>query len=424
MIFSKHVLRPWLVCVSAALFFFYEFVQMGLFNAIGDELRQTFSMNATQLGQLSARYFYADVSFLFFVGILLDRFSVRMIVLAAMWLTILSTLLFALSHSLLLANISHFATGIGNAFCFLSCIKLATNWFPPRHLALVIGVMVSIAFVGGIVAQTPFSYLADAIGWRQAVLVDVVLGFGILMIIYWFVYDQPAHLIVADQPIESIPIPTKDKVIAVILNMQNWFAGLYTCLLNLPIFLLGELWGITYLMTRYPLSKERASIITSMLFIGTMIGAPLSGWLSDRLRKRRLIMIWGAIFSLITISMIYVSDLTFLELVALFFSLGFFTSTQVISYPLIAESNPHGSTGTATGLASLLIMGGGAVFQPLFGRLLDLHWDHTSSHGIPIYKVHDYLEALLILPIGFVISLIAAWLLRETGQSNIKPQHS
>lgn len=422
MIFSKHALRPWLVCVSAALFFFYEFVQMGLFNAIGDELRQTFSMNATQLGQLSARYFYADVSFLFFVGILLDRFSVRMIVLAAMWLTILSTLVFALSHSLLIANISHFATGIGNAFCFLSCIKLATNWFPPRHLALVIGVMVSIAFIGGIVAQTPFSYLVNRIGWRQAVLVDVILGFGLLTIIYLFVYDQPAHLIVADQPIESIPMPTKDKVIAVILNMQNWFAGIYTCLLNLPIFLLGELWGITYLMARYPLSKERASIITSMLFIGTMIGAPLSGWLSDRLRKRRFIMIWGAIFSLITISMlIYAPGLTFLKLVALFFLLGFFTSTQVISYPLIAESNPHGSTGTATGLASLLIMGGGAVFQPLFGSLLDHYWDHAISNGIPVYKPHDYLEALLILPVGFVISLIAAYLLRETGaQSNIK----
>src|SRR6185312_3755526 len=121
--------QPWLVCLSAALFFFYEFVQMGMFNSISEDLMKAFNISATQLGHLSAFYFYADVLFLFPAGILLDRFSIRLILLITVAVCCIATFIFALSTSLWLAEISHFAAGIGNAFCFLSCIKLCSRWF-------------------------------------------------------------------------------------------------------------------------------------------------------------------------------------------------------------------------------------------------------------------------------------------------------
>ena len=152
-------IQPWLVCLSAALFFFYEFIQMGMFNSISQELMHDFSINAGQLGLLSATYFYADVIFLLFAGILVDRISIRTIILSAMVMVVLSTITFACSQSFRLAAFSHFIAGIGNAFCFLSCIKLATRWFPSQRLALVMGVMITIAMAEGIVAQTPFDFL-------------------------------------------------------------------------------------------------------------------------------------------------------------------------------------------------------------------------------------------------------------------------
>src|SRR5436189_5479192 len=94
--FSKY--QPWLVCLSAALFFFYEFIQMGMFNSISQELMHDFSIKAGQLGFLSATYFYADVIFLLFAGILVDRFSIRVIILTAMVMVVLSTFLFSLSR--------------------------------------------------------------------------------------------------------------------------------------------------------------------------------------------------------------------------------------------------------------------------------------------------------------------------------------
>ena len=45
---SESKFLPWIVCFSAALFFFYEFIQLNMFNAISAQLMQTFSLNAEQ----------------------------------------------------------------------------------------------------------------------------------------------------------------------------------------------------------------------------------------------------------------------------------------------------------------------------------------------------------------------------------------
>ncbi len=413
--FSK--IQPWLVCLSAALFFFYEFIQMGMFNSISQELMHDFSINAGQLGFLSATYFYADVIFLLFAGILVDRFSIRRIILSAMVMVVLSTILFAFSQSFEIAAFSHFIAGIGNAFCFLSCIKLATRWFPTQRLAFVIGIIITIAMAGGIVAQTPFALVVHAIGWRNAVMINAGLGMFITVLIYCFVHDYPKHQLskkMADV-VASKPISVMKSIRLSLRNKQNSLAGIYTCLLNLPIILLGALWGSLYLTQVHHLEKTQASLVATMIFLGTIIGSPLVGWLSDFISRRRLLMIIGAVFSLlILLAIMFIPVLHFSTLVILFLLLGFFTSTQIISYPLIAESNPRHLTGTSTSLASILIMGGGAVFQPLFGWLIDLHWDQTFLQGVPLYSASNFHYGMAIMPIAFIVSLIAACCLRET----------
>ncbi|MCZ6914267.1 MAG: MFS transporter [Rickettsia endosymbiont of Ixodes persulcatus] len=408
--------QSWLVCLSAALFFFYEFIQMGMFNSISQELMQAFSINAGQLGFLSATYFYADVIFLLFAGILVDRISIRTIILSAMIMVVLATILFAFSHSLQLAAFSHFVSGIGNAFCFLSCIKLATRWFSSQRLAFVIGIIITIAMMGGVVAQTPFTLLAQALGWRGAVLANAGLGIIITFIVYALVRDYPKHQTLEVMAEKSgVPSSIRKSILSVLLNKQNGLGGIYTCLLNLPIILLGELWGIMYLTQVHHLLKTQASLVATMIFVGTILGSPFVGWLSDTIGKRRLPMIAGALLSLlILLCIMFLPGLNFFTLLILFLLLGIFTSTQIISYPLIAESNPRHLTGTSTGLASILIMGGGAVFQPLFGWLMDLHWDQMLNRGVAIYSPSNYLYGLAIMPIAFVVSIIAACLLRET----------
>ena len=144
-------MRSWAVVMIAALFFFYEFIQMNMMDAISGQLLKSFPINADGLGDMSSYYFLANVIFLLIAGTLLDRYSTRRIILCSLGICVLGTALFSISTSMFWITVCRFITGIGGAFCFLSVLRLATRWFPARKMALATGVIVTFAMSGGLV---------------------------------------------------------------------------------------------------------------------------------------------------------------------------------------------------------------------------------------------------------------------------------
>lgn len=398
----------WVVCLSAGLFFLYEFFQLNIFDVINQSLREDFHIDATQLSWMSSTYLWADILFLLPAGLILDRFSTRKVILTAMFVCVVGTIGFAVTESFFLASFFHFLSGIGNAFCFLSCVVLVSHWFPPRRQALVIGSLVTMAFIGGMMAHTPFAYLNDLFGWRRALLIDGVVGAFLILWIYLIVQDSPeespAHKLTNEGQIRS-------SFMKALSNKQNWLAGLYTSLLNLPIMVLCALWGASYLQVAHHLSDIAASNVVSLIFMGSVVGCPLVGWLSDTQGRRKPLMIFGAIATLITTIPLFINVvLTQMSLSILFFALGLFTSTQVISYPLVAESNQPENTGAATGIASVIIMGGGGVAQVLFGWLMT----HHAGTNVTAYTVSDFQFAMWMFPVAAIAGLVAVLMTRET----------
>src|SRR5579872_6322308 len=91
---------PWLVVFTASLFFFYEFIQTQMFNSLSPFLLKEFKISATTLGYVSSGYFLADVLLLFPAGMILDRFSPRKVILMAMWIAVITTIIFGFSHAI------------------------------------------------------------------------------------------------------------------------------------------------------------------------------------------------------------------------------------------------------------------------------------------------------------------------------------
>jgi len=420
---ETRAITPWLVCFAAAAYFFYEFIQMNMFNAISADLMRSFNISGIQLSRMSSAYFYADVVFLFPAGMILDRVSTRKIILMALGICVISSVLFAGAHNLWFAIACHFAAGIGNAFCLLSCMMLASRWFSPRQLALVTGLIVTFAMAGGALAQTPLVILTEHVGWRMALLINGLLGAVIWGINWWYVYDRPSN----PERDFSRNFQTKHTakpsfwagIALAAANKQTWLCGIYTSFLNLPLMVLGGLWGGLFLQQTHGFTSRNAATASLMLFVGTIVGSPLVGAISDNIRRRRSPMIIGAILSLIfTVAMISVAHLSFFMACALFFAIGLFTSSQVISYPLITESNQRTITGTSLGIASSIIMGGAGLAQQVFGHIIDNYWDKTLVDGVPQYTSVAYHHAMLIFPVTLVIGLICALVVKETFCEN------
>ena len=403
---SKDRYKPWLICLSAGLFFFYEFIQLNVFDVINQVLRRDFNVDATQLGLMSSSFIWANVLFLLPAGFILDRVSVRHVLLLALFICVFGTFGFSITTSFAWASFFHALTGIGNAFCFLSCIILVSRWFPPRQQAFVIGCIVTMAFIGGITAHTPYAYLNAQLGWRRAVFIDGMLG---VLILAWIA------IVVQD----NTPLPTKQKhsfpwllsFKQSLFNRQNWLVGAYIACLNLPIMVLGALWGGSYLQVVHHLNIIDASNIISFIFIGSIIGCPIVGWLSDKHSKRKPMMILGATATFLTALPLTTGVFLSKEvLIVLFLGLGVFSSTQVIGYPFIAESNSKSNTGISTAIASIIIMGGGGMAQILFGRLMQKHAGAEILH----YSIADFNYAMWMFPVTSILACLAALLSRET----------
>lgn len=405
----KKMVQPWLVCFSASLFFFYQFVQGNMFASIADHVMRDFQIEANQLVLLSSTYYLANVVFLFVAGILLDRFSIKKILLLSMFFCMASTFILAYTEQFYVALICRFVAGVTSAFCFLAPVRLATRWFPPKRMALVTGAIVTMAMTGGLLAQYPLTKLVLHIGWRGAVLDVAWLGLAMFVMMILWIKDKPPEY---EMP-EHQTIPMLDAWRGC-LNRQPLFAGLYTSLMNLPIAVLGAAMGKLYLMERLNVAQADASMVNGMLFLGAMLGGPMVGYFSDRLGKRLYPMKLGALVSLVIVLAILYANVSVSLMALLFFLLGFTTAAQVISYVLVAESSSPVMIATSMSVVSILTQGGYMVYQNIFGAILVRSGHMTMVDNTPVYDLASYQTAALILPAAFLISLALVFGLKET----------
>lgn len=415
---TRYTKLAWAVTITSALFFFYEFIQMNLFNTINTQLRTEFNLDSIQIGQLFSMYFYANALFLFAAGSLLDRYSTKKLLLGAIAICTTGTFIFALADVYWVAAVGRFLIGAGASFCFLSCIRIASRWFAPHRMAFVTGVVVTLAMLGGLVAQAPFALLINFLGnWHHALLLNAFLGVIIFTATVFIVRDYPpdAQDVAKEEKaqLDNLGLIACLKLAA--LNPQNWIAGLYTTLMNLPVFILGGLWGVLYLQKVRGITAEQASIATTLFFVGVIFGSLIFGWVSDHIERRVLPMIVGAVLSLVTIAILmYVPNLSLTMLIILFFLIGFITSSQVLTYPTVAELNPTYLTSTAVSIESFCIMASGFIVPPLFGWLMQQSSGNKVVNGIVDYSAHSFDMAMLIIPASFIVALLLTFVMRET----------
>ncbi|MDA8561779.1 MFS transporter [Gammaproteobacteria bacterium] len=364
---------------------------------------------------VASLYYYFDIIDIF-ISILIEAVLILFII-----FSLRLTKSVHITRELLL--VSYFILLTFISFKFQGLISPSSLWYASIPLICVInggrltGLVVTMAMLGGLVAQTPLALLSNWIGWKYAVLMDAGLGIIIFIAIALVVQDYPPehHEKHAADKAHLQSLGFFKSIGLVILNPQNWYGGIYTALMNLPVFLLGALWGIHYLMQAHNLTLMQGSYATTLFFVGIILGSPFFGWMSDHIGRRVLPMMLGAVLSLsVMLILLFLPNLSFVSILFLFFLVGFITSSQVLSYPTVAELNPTSLTSTAVSIVSTVIMLSGVIFQPLFGLAMQWHWDHKVIDGAPIYSSSDMLNAMLIMPIAFVVALIVTCLIKET----------
>ncbi len=425
------LLSPWTMCLVGAMFYTYEYFLRIAPSVMTSGLTHSFAIDATQLGNLAAFYYYAYSPMQIPVGVLLDRYGPRRLLTLACLACVLGTFLFASSNYLGFAQLGRFLMGFGSAFAYVGVLKLATLWLPPERFAMISGLTAALGTVGAMVGDMTMTALVDRLGWRNTLFISVVLGVILTIVLWRVIRDKPSGKV---KPAAGQAVDTEDGEPAVdcehrisfnyvlsglwniIKKPQMWVIGFIGCLLYLPSSAFAELWGIPYLESAHGYGTVAASIAVSMLFFGFTLGGPLMGYLSDKFSSRRLPMTFGAIFAAVFVSIIvYMPHLSHLSINILLFLFGVSYGAQVIVFAVGRESSPERLSGTAIALTNMFVMLGGMLFQPMIGYLLDFHWQGHLVHGLRVYSVADYQFALASLPISLLVAAVLTFFIRETG---------
>lgn len=404
----------WIMWLTSVLFVFYKYVIEVYPSVITKLLMVDLKIDAAWFGSLAASYYYSYTLFQIPAGLLIDRFGIRKMTTAAIFLCALGAYFFSQSHSLLFASASRFLMGLGGTFAILSTLKLSANWFPSSLFAFLTGLMLTLGTLGAVFGQAPLALYMHAIGWRGA-LFDVAL-FGLILACAFFfiIRDKPQTIKQIKNEKAEKKIPLGTALLQTLKHQQTWVLSVYSGLSFAPVMAFGGLWGVSFLETKYSHSTATAGFLSSLIFIGFAFGAPLWGWLSTRLGKRKPTMFWGSVCAFfILLFILYAPIHSIVLLGTLLFLFGFSLSAFLLSFSMIHESNIPMLTASAIGIMNTLNGLFGAITDPLIGFILDLGLGRKSLNT-NVFITKDFEIALSFLPLYLIACLGLLFFIKET----------
>lgn len=410
---QKDSYKAWLILACGWAFYLYEYILRVSPSVMVPQLMLNFNVTSSALGLLASFYYFSYVALQVPCGVIVDSLGPRRIITLSALLCFFGSIIFAQSEVLWAAQTGRFFMGAGSACAYLSCMKIATEWFHTDRFALISGISMFMGTLGGSFGGLPFAVLVNAVGWRSSMLIFAFVGLLLSVVAFLFIQDSPANSL---EKKEEVPFQGMLKGLKIISsNPQSWLVALYGCLTYLPLSAFAELWGVPFLMQRYGISNDKAALGSLYVFIGMGFGSILAAWISKIVKSRKKVMSGSALGTLGLFSLIFYGPSCPLGLTfGLLFFGGLVSGGQILYFAVSKEANPSWASGTAIGFVNCGVMISGVIFQPLLGVLLDQTWDGRMKGGLPFYTVYNYQIAFSAVCIALLLGWFLTYFIKET----------
>lgn len=401
----------WLLAV---VFYLYQYILRVSPSVMQQEIMGSFAIDGHGFGSLAAvgTFFYAILQIP--AGVLSDLYGARRMIILSIFLCTVGVALFGYTDSLHLAYLARSFIGIGSACAFLCVSKVSSDWFPVEKKSLLFALTVMIGTCGALLGGAPLELMNNGFGWRSSFYMLAGLGVVILVANLFFLRDR----VIAD--ISSSVMPSRDEtwqaIKEVFKSLFCWMYAIVAVGIYLSISVFADLWGVSFLMLKYELSRTVAAQAVSMIYIGTCFGVIAAAWLSGFFKDRRLIIGGSALIVACLLTFIVFGNINALwAIYAIMFVIGFAAGGEVLCFSSSCEVMSTSVAATVTGFINFVVTLGAALIQKQIGQVLNMLWDGTMTEsGLPLYTIQDYQGAMSLVIIVTLSSFVLSFFLKDS----------
>ena len=403
---SAAAVGAWLL---VAVYYLYQYALRSAPSVMMPELTEAFGVDALGVSAIVGMFYYGYSPFSLVAGAAIDRYGAKRIIPFGAALVGLGAILFG-TGNVAAANVGRFLQGAGGVFALVGAVYLITKNFPVSLAASFIGATQMFGMAGGSAGQFLVGpMIKGGVSWGQFWICAGVAGLVLSGCLLAFLPKEPPRRQAGGLAAVLGSLKT------VFANPQSILCGLISGLLFIPTTIFGMTWGVRFLQEARGREYEAAVALAATVPLGWMIGCPLLGFISDKLGRRKPVILGGSAIMLGVLAWILFGDPAILRGPVVGILLGVASGAAMLPYSVIKESNPPELGGSATGVINFINFTFSALLGPVFGSRLVQEPGSSDAAALASYQA-----GFAPLLYGIAIALALSFFLKETGPAGRK----
>ncbi|PKH43802.1 Cyanate permease [Nocardioides alpinus] len=406
----------WLVALAVYVLAVFHRSSLGVAGIIAAD---RFHISATSLAAFTVLQLVVYAGMQVPVGVLLDRFGSRAMLLCGLVLMTAGQLGFAFSGSFGIAVLSRAVLGAGDAMIFVSVIRLVTAWFLVRQGPMVTQLTGLSGQLGAIAAAGPLAYLLHTLGWTKAFALTSSLGVVLLVAVVLVVKDSPYRR----DEVVAIKLRALAGSVRTVWGNPGTRLGMWSHFVSqFSATVFALLWGYPFLVQGLGWTPTGASTLLMAMTAWAVVSGLALARLVARLPYYRSWIVVGVVIAMVvpwTAVLLWPGAAPDWLVVVMAFATASGGPAAMVAFDLARSFTPTHQTGRANGLINVGGFTASLLTMALIGIVLDL----SNPGGMDAYTLDDFKLALAVQYVFWALGIVQTLRYRRRGLAHLARVH-
>jgi MFS family permease len=407
----------WLVALSVYVLAVFHRSSLGVAGLLAQD---RFDISATQLSFFTVLQLVVYAGLQIPIGVLLDRFGSRVLLITGLALMTVGQLTFAFATSFPVAVAARAVMGAGDATIFVSVIRLVTLWFLVRQAPLITQLTGQVGQVGAIVAAAPLSIALRNLGWTHTFALASALGLPLMVLVALTVKDTPYRR----EEVVRVKMRALGRTLRLVWGNPGTRLGMwshFTSQFSATVFTL--LWGFPFLVRGEGLSSGTASALLIVMTAWVIVSGLVLGTLVSRFPYYRSWLVLGIVASMAlgwAVVLLRSTPAPLWMLVVLVCLMATGGPASMVGFDLARTFIPKEASGRANGFVNVGGFSASLLTMALIGVLLD--W-HSGGGGATAYDLGDFRVAMSVQFVFWAFGAVQILRFRRKAIAHLRRVH-